>query len=269
MADGGTPSGAGQAAPAAGYWKPADNFLCAQLEPGAADPHLHDEWQFAVPSQTSALLLGAFSHASMRAGDVAVVPPYDVHGESAGGSWDVLFVARRLVSLDPLSRLVADPAAGAELTALLRESREGLLQGPAFEAAARGWLDRLTARRAAAPATRRARRPRPAVERARAHVIEHPADALRLEGIASAAGVSVSHLVRSFSLDLGLPIRSYHAQVRLALARRLLAEGKPATWVAYECGYADQSHLSRRFKESYGLPPGAFQAQCLSYRAAA
>jgi AraC-like DNA-binding protein len=167
---------------------------------------------------------------------------------------------------------VADPGAGAELTALLRESREGLLQGPAFEAAARGWLDRLTARRAAAPATRRARRarrPRPAVERARAHVIEHPADALRLEAIASAAGVSVSHLVRSFSLDLGLPIRSYHAQVRLALARHLLAEGKPATWVAYECGYADQSHLNRRFKESYGLPPGAFQAQCLSYRAAA
>jgi AraC-like DNA-binding protein len=37
--------------------------------------------------------------------------------------------------------------------------------------------------------------------------------------------------------------------------------------VAYECGFADQSHLSRRFREQYGITPGAFQEQ--SRRAAA
>jgi AraC-like DNA-binding protein len=51
--------------------------------------------------------------------------------------------------------------------------------------------------------------------------------------------------------------------VRLARPRRL-AEGKSATRVAYECGFADQSHLSRRFKECHGVTPGTFQAQ---YRA--
>ncbi len=73
--------------------------------------------------------------------------------------------------------------------------------------------------------------------------------------------MTVSHLVRSFSRAVGLPPKSYHAQLRLARARRLLAEGKSATWVSYECGFADQSHLSRRFKECYGLTPGAFQSQ--------
>jgi AraC-like DNA-binding protein len=34
--------------------------------------------------------------------------------------------------------------------------------------------------------------------------------------------------------------------------------------VAYECGFADQSHLSRRFKECHGVTPRAFQEQ---YRA--
>jgi AraC-like DNA-binding protein len=34
--------------------------------------------------------------------------------------------------------------------------------------------------------------------------------------------------------------------------------------VAYECGFADQSHLIRRFKESHGLTPSAFQAQVRS-----
>jgi len=249
------------------YWKPANDFLRAELEPGRAAPHLHDEWQFAVPSQAGALLLGAFSHAPARAGEVTVVRPYDVHGESAGGWWSVLFVPRRFVS-DLTSRVVPGPAAGAELTALLRASQEGLIQGPAFEAAALGWLARLGGSLASEPAPRRVRWMRPAVERARAHLIQRPAEPFRLEQLASVAGVGVAHLVRAFSLDVGLPPRSYHAQVRLALARRLLAEGKPATWVVYECGFADQSHLSRRFKASHGLAPGRFQAQCLSYRIA-
>ena len=60
---------------------------------------------------------------------------------------------------------------------------------------------------------------------------------------------------------------SYHTQVRLARARRLLAEGRPASWVAYECGFADQSHLTRRFKESYGMTPGAFRAKHRATRA--
>jgi AraC-like DNA-binding protein len=250
------------------YWKPANDFLCVELEPGAAAPHLHDEWQFAVPSQPAALLLGAFSHSVARAGDITVVRPHDVHGESAGGSWNVLLVGPRFCSLDLPSSTVADPAAGAELTALLRQSRDRLVQGQAFEAATLGWIARLINSIAARPTPRRVRQPRPAVERARAHLIQHPAESLRLEELASVAGVGASHLVRSFSLDVGLPPRSYHAQVRLALARRLLAEGRPATWVAYECGFADQSHLNRRFKEWYGLPPGVFQAQCLSSRLA-
>jgi AraC-like DNA-binding protein len=85
-----------------------------------------------------------------------------------------------------------------------------------------------------------------------------------LPEVGAIAGVTVSHLVRSFSRSVGLPPKSYHGQVRLARARRLLAEGRSATWVAYECGFADQSHLSRRFKECHGVTPGAFQAQ---YRA--
>jgi AraC-like DNA-binding protein len=75
-------------------------------------------------------------------------------------------------------------------------------------------------------------------------------------------GIAASHLVRSFSREVGLPPKRYHAHVRLAFARRLLAEGRSATWVAHECGFADQSHLSRRFKQCYGITPGAFQAQC-------
>lgn len=189
MARGGTRNHTGEWPVGSRYWKPAHDYVCAQLA-GAATPHLHDEWQFAVPSQAAALLLGGFAHHPARAGHVVMVHPYDVHAESA-------------------------------------------------------------------------------VERARAHLIGRPAEPPSLQEMASVAGVGASHLVRTFSLDIGLPPRSYHVQARLALARRLLAEGRPVTWVAYECGFADQSHLSRRFKASYGLTPGSFQAQCMSRSAPA
>jgi AraC-like DNA-binding protein len=99
------------------------------------------------------------------------------------------------------------------------------------------------------------------VERARAYLQARPTEPLALTDLVDFAGVTTSHLVRSFTRSLGLPPKSYHAQIRLARARRLLAQGRPATWVAYECGFADQSHLTRRFKEFYGLTPGGFQAQ--------
>lgn len=87
------------------------------------------------------------------------------------------------------------------------------------------------------------------------------ARSVSLRDVASVAGVTVSHLVRSFSRSVGLPPESCYAQLRLARTRRLLAMGQSATWVAYECGFADQSHPSRRFEQVYGITPGTFQHQ--------
>jgi len=162
--------------------------------------------------------------------------------------------------------VLTDPAAALELGALLRGSEDGTIDGPEFMLRTRRWLEQLLHRHPA-EGTMPARMP--AVERARKYLQERATRAVSLREVASVAGVTVSHLVRSFSRAVGLPPKSYHAQVRLAHARQLLAQGKSATWVAYECGFADQSHLSRRFKECYGLTPGAFQGQYRGQRVAA
>lgn len=251
------------------YWIPAPDSICAHLEVGTGAPHLHEEWQFGVPSRPAALLIGAYRRFLAGADEVTVVEPYHVHGESAGGSWIVLYLARDVVArhfhdrrLPPLtSRVAADCAAGVELRALVQNSDDGLIPGTQFQALALAWLERLARAQASSPGPR-PHRSRPAVDRVRAHLHVRPTEPVTLAEVALVAGVAASRLVRSFSQEVGLPPRSYHAQTRLALARRLLAEGKPATWVAYECGFADQSHLSRRFKEYYGLTPGSFLAQC-------
>lgn len=258
------------------FWQPAPEaateLVCAFLEATEAPPHLHEEWQFGVLETPSKLSLGAFRRYNAHAGDVTIVHPYDVHSEGSKAEtpprWRMLYVAPSIVSrlyggVAPRFRrpVVTDPAAAAELRELLRHSGDGTIAGSEFLRRVAHWLEQFLlghAEDVIAPQRT------PAVERARAYLQNRPTQSVTLPEVGAIAGVTTSHLVRSFSRVVGLPPKSYHTQVRLARARRLLAEGKSATWVAYECGFADQSHLSRRFKECHGVTPGAFQAQ---YRA--
>jgi len=260
------------------FWQPAPEvateLVCAYLENGEGPPHVHEEWQFGVPEAPSKLSLGAFRRYGAHADDVTIVHPFDVHSEGSGvgaaSQWRMLYVAPSIVGRlcrggAPRLRgpVVADPAAAAELRGLLRQSGDDGITGAEFLRRVTHWLERFLLRHAedgAAPQRM------PAVERARAYLQNRPTQSVSLPEVGAIAGVTLSHLVRSFSKAVGLPPKSYHAQVRLARARGLLAEGKAATWVAYECGFADQSHLSRRFKECYGVTPGAFQAQYLAQR---
>jgi AraC-like DNA-binding protein len=217
----------------------------------------------------SKLSLGAFRRYSAHADDVTIVHPYEVHSEGgeidARPKWRMLYVMPTMVSqlyggeAPRFGRpVVTDPAAAAELRDLLRRSGDGTIAGPEFLRLVAHWLEQFLLRHAEdAVAPQHV----PAVERARAYLQNRPTQSVTLPEVGAIAGVTVPYLVRSFSRAVGLPPGSYHAQVRLARARRLLAEGKSATWVAYECGFADQSHLSRRFKECHGVSPGAFQEQ--------
>lgn len=262
------------------FWNPTpelpDEFDCAYLDGGFASPHVHEEWQFAVAAVPYAISIGAFRRYIAGPEDVTVVQPYDVHTEHGilGGprEWWVLHVAPSVIARvyqDATrqaprfgSPLVQDPQSARTLAEMLRASLDGCLEGQAFANQALDWLRRLLEGQNARSTTRAVTQgPRASLERARAYLQAHATEPILLSDLVSVAGITASHLVRSFSRRVGLPPKSYQTQIRLARARRLLAQGRAATWVAYECGFADQSHLSRRFKEFYGVTPGAFQAQ--------
>jgi len=76
--------------------------------------------------------------------------------------------------------------------------------------------------------------------------------------LARLSGLTEWHLIRAFHQEFGLPPHAYHLRLRLAAAAELLAGGLSVSTAAYECGFADQSHLSRKFKEVYGLTPAAW-----------
>ena len=219
---------------------------------------VHEEWQFAVPEAPSGLSLGAFRRFTTRECDVTVVAPYEVHAEwgriETAPRWRALYVAPSLVTdvYGAVPRfdlpVVADPDAALELRAfLLVGERGGLRRG------ARGGGPSLA--EAAPPSLRGRCRPEraPAGERARAYLAGASDARLSLPEIGAVAGVTTSHLVRSFSRAVGFPPRSYHCRSGSRAPSGCWRKGSPSPGLPTNAGSADQSHLSRRFKEAHGL----------------
>lgn len=98
-----------------------------------------------------------------------------------------------------------------------------------------------------------------AVEVARQLLLERFAERVTLDELASAAGVSRSHLSRAFRQVEGLPPHTYQNQLRIQHAKSLLASGANLGDAASGAGFADQSHFTRVFREFTGATPGQYQ----------
>lgn len=78
-----------------------------------------------------------------------------------------------------------------------------------------------------------------------------------LEGLAEVAGIHPTHLARSFRRAEGCSIGEYARRLRLARATLLIeSTDRPLAEIALECGFCDQSHLTRVMKRYAGRTPG-------------
>ena len=94
--------------------------------------------------------------------------------------------------------------------------------------------------------------------RIRDYIRAHYAEDISVSDLAAVAGLSRAHLTRAFSAAYHMPPHVYLNAVRITQAQKRIRLGMPLTMVALECGFADQSHLTRRFKGSVGMTPAAW-----------
>ena len=99
------------------------------------------------------------------------------------------------------------------------------------------------------------------LERVRELIHDRYDEGLKCEELAREAGVHPSHLSRMFVERFGVGVAEYQRRVRLAAARRDLAESDLSlSTVALRNGFSDQSHLTRVLRRETGLTPARYRA---------
>lgn len=93
-----------------------------------------------------------------------------------------------------------------------------------------------------------------------AYIEAHLEQNIGLGNLATVAGLSQCHFSRMFKQSLGMPPYRYVLLQRIERAKYWLRKSdRPINEVALQCGFADQSHLTKHFRKSVGMTPRAFR----------
>ena len=83
---------------------------------------------------------------------------------------------------------------------------------------------------------------------------------LALERLAAEAGIAAHAFSAAFTREVGMPPYRYVIVRRVERAKRLLRHSDlPISRIAYETGFASQSHLASTFKRTVGQTPGDYR----------
>lgn len=86
---------------------------------------------------------------------------------------------------------------------------------------------------------------------------------MHIGALAEHLDCSRKHLIGKFHEDIGLPPKTVARIIRFNHALTLSRSGSEGGWaeIAAACGYADQAHLCREFRDLAGETPSAWQAR--------
>jgi len=258
-------------------WKVADIVCGEGAMLGATPLHAHEAMQLLLPLSPVAVVAGGGDTVLLNAGSVHITSPLEL---CAMRGFDGAPFRARVMLLGPalLARAVGAPIANislgvcgfvvqdagvhAELTSLFEELARPLVDVECVSRLAMCLRRVLTQASSQPRAVSDILSRQPAgVVRARNYLRDRAVSPVTLDELAREAALSKFYLLRAFQRAFGLTPHSYQMQLRLARARRLIAEGRPLSHVTYDAGFADQSHLTRRFAAFYGLTPARFARQ--------
>jgi|UPI000682D3AE AraC-like DNA-binding protein len=237
------------------------------------DPHRHDTYAigYTVGGVQSFRYRGASEHSVP--GKVFVLHPDELHdghaGTDIGFRYRILYVDPGLIldALDgagrPLPFVRETVSDNAALLAALVPALGDLdrpLEELQRDQIAVGLADALAAADPSIAVRRLSTRHWRAVDEARALL-----DAGVETGVAStelevATGLTRYALARHFRACLGTSPYRYLVMRRLDYARSLIRRGTPLAEAAAASGFADQAHMTRHFKKTFGIAPGRWAA---------
>ncbi|HZD73129.1 MAG TPA: AraC family transcriptional regulator [Actinomycetota bacterium] len=237
----------------------------------AFQPHRHDTYAIGITTAGVQRFRYRGAGRICLPGELHVLHPDETHDGAAGTEdgfgYRILYISPELVreALDGGGALpfVADPVHKPTRATRLVASLLADVHEPVSDLA-RAEIAATLADTLRSLDGRSTRRPAPidirAVEVARDYLATHAREqtpALTLERL---TGVDRFTLARHFRRAFGTSPDRYRTLRRLALARAAIERGLPLAQAAAQAGFADQSHMTRQFKRTYGLTPGRWTA---------
>lgn len=254
---------------------PGVELYSAHLVDHAFAPHVHDGYSLgAIEAGVERFRYRGSEHLA-PAGTLVLLNPDEMHtGEAeieSGWTYQMLYIGP-----DTLRQMTGSdawfPAAATHDPALADAFRTGfarLWQAPddiAFVSVFTQLVDDIVARygrnaRAPQPEDPRKLRRMAAMRRVLDCMEANLDQNLSIETLATEAGMSLFHFVRSFSAMFHVTPHQYLQARRAARAKSLLARRMTPSEAAAAAGLTDQSHLNRWFKRAYGVTPAQYQQQ--------
>jgi AraC-like DNA-binding protein len=242
----------------------AEAFFAGQ----AFAPHRHD--RYAIGVTVSGVQTFRYRGEMRRClpGELHILHPDEVHdgapGTDAGFGYRIVYVDPAAIGACLGNRslpFVRDPvvrrsAAVMALVAVIDDVEEPADEADAGELVATVADTLATLEGSGVPATRI---DRGAIARAR-DCLEASRGAASLSTLEEASGLDRWTLIRQFRAVLGTTPGRYRSMRRLERARDAIKGGASLADAALGAGFADQSHMSRHFKRTYGLTPARWAA---------
>ena len=98
------------------------------------------------------------------------------------------------------------------------------------------------------------------MRRVESHIDEHIDRQIRVADLSGIVDLSEAHFSRAFRLAYGEPPHAYIVRRRVELAAQLMLVGcEPLSEIALKCGFHDQAHLSKQFRQMTGETPAAWR----------
>jgi AraC-like DNA-binding protein len=236
----------------------------------AFQPHRHDTYAIGITMAGVQTFRYRGTQRICLPGELHVLHPDEAHdggpGTDDGFGYRILYIAPELVrdALDGSALpFVADPVHKPTpmtrlVTPLLADIDEPISDLARVEIAATlaDVLRSLGGQPDRHPVTIDVR----AVDLARDYLAAHASEQTPASTLERITGVDRFTLARHFRQAFGTSPDRYRTMRRLALARSAIESGLPLAEAAAFAGFADQSHMTRQFKRTYGLTPGRWTA---------
>ena len=100
---------------------------------------------------------------------------------------------------------------------------------------------------------------RGALKRVESFLRKSLAGPISLDELCALSGLSKYYLLRSFKRAYGFTPHAYLLNLRVNRAKKLLKGGLDLAEAALDCGFCDQSHLSREFTPRVGFTPASYR----------